>query len=536
MPEANSDQDGWSRFHKGTPLTQLSAVALAEKFDGGGNTCHLTRFGWEINVQLLVEDVIQKEKDKSWRILCVGCSTGEEPYELAMRMLNAGCASFSIDAIDVSEQVIKAAQKGEYSGVILRAKDFLEEMATKGFVEVTQELGGSASAKIAQAVRERVNFSTSNIVDVQLPPGSYDVVICNNVLQYYSRAERDYLVARMAETLKDKGLFLTEHTHTIPSGAAPEQEKFWIDFINWQGDLSKFGLSIITENGWWRFNGYRYDAARDEFRKPDLTPRPSKNYPTRRAKILDKHEAGDRGGVPYEELPILSVRDLPPQCGFSTEDREWPEKSRKLFLQCLVEAIQNLDWAGVSLYTPEHRTRKEKNLPRARYMDRHSLFALQDYSREDLLSVADKLARRCLSFPTPMAEVDIVARALEIMGNHYPNLMMFRGCTYSREEGFEGYDFAPGDLPMALDYALRSHEGARRRPAIAMIKFSNVILEYSRGAISILTEGNWWRRSLEIHMTPEVRRGISLVRRVPNNDKQAIEAIKKAYNERAIKL
>lgn len=213
-----------------------------------------------------MQNVIKKEKGKNWRILSVGCSTGEEPYELAMRALSAGCSSFSIDAIDVSESVIKVAQKGEYPGVILGAKDFLENMAKRNLVTITPQTNDSVSANIAQEVKDRVNFSTRNIVDTLLPSNNYDIVICNNVLQYYSTTEREFMVARMLESLKDQGIFLTEHTHTVPGGANKEQEEFWRTFIQWQHDLSKLGLSRIEKDGWLRFNGYRYDASSNQYK------------------------------------------------------------------------------------------------------------------------------------------------------------------------------------------------------------------------------------------------------------------------------
>jgi hypothetical protein len=154
---------------------------------------------------------------------------------------------------------------------VLRAKDFLEDMAERNLVTVTPEKRGSVSANIAPAVKDRVNFSTQNIFDSPLPLNNYDIVICNNVLQYYPTAERELMVARILESLKDQGIFLTEHTHTIPGGATKEQEEFWRDFINWQNDLSKLGLSIIEENGWWRFNAYRYNPSKNQYRGKRLT-------------------------------------------------------------------------------------------------------------------------------------------------------------------------------------------------------------------------------------------------------------------------
>ncbi|PWB30843.1 chemotaxis protein CheR, partial [Pseudomonas sp. SDI] len=115
------------------------------------------------------------------RILSVPCSTGEEPYSIAMALLDAGLAShaFRVDAIDISPNSIARAEAGLYGRNSFRGSDL-------AFRERHFSEEGDAH-RLAERVRKQVDFQAGNILDPALlnREGSYDFVFCRNLLIYF---------------------------------------------------------------------------------------------------------------------------------------------------------------------------------------------------------------------------------------------------------------------------------------------------------------------------------------------------------------
>ncbi|MET0186313.1 MAG: CheR family methyltransferase [Achromobacter sp.] len=117
------------------------------------------------------------------RILSLPCSTGEEPYTLAMALLDAGVAParFVIEAIDISPRVIEAAQIAHYGRNSFRGDDL--SFRDRHFTAT------SSAFVLSDAVRERVRFRTGNLLDpgLALEAAAYDFVFCRNLLIYFDR-------------------------------------------------------------------------------------------------------------------------------------------------------------------------------------------------------------------------------------------------------------------------------------------------------------------------------------------------------------
>ncbi|MDQ2149452.1 CheR family methyltransferase [Alcaligenaceae bacterium C4P045] len=117
------------------------------------------------------------------RILSLPCSTGEEPYTLAMALLDAGVAParFVIEAIDISPRVIEAAQIAHYGRNSFRGDDLA--FRDRHFTDT------AAGFVLGDTVRERVRFRTGNLLDpgLALEAAAYDFVFCRNLLIYFDR-------------------------------------------------------------------------------------------------------------------------------------------------------------------------------------------------------------------------------------------------------------------------------------------------------------------------------------------------------------
>ena len=150
---------------------------------------------------------------KSIRIWSAGCSTGEEPYTLAMMILertrHLNGWKIEIAANDISEQVLQRARRGEYRGNTLRAVKpaLLARYFTKAgeYYQVNPE------------VKALVSFSHINLNDpkkLSLCSG-YDVVFCRNVMIYFSDECKRQLVRSFYSSLQSGGYLYIGHSETL---------------------------------------------------------------------------------------------------------------------------------------------------------------------------------------------------------------------------------------------------------------------------------------------------------------------------------
>ena len=157
------------------------------------------------------------------RILCAPCASGEEPYSVAMALLDAGldAGQFTIDAIDVSRAALERARRGRYSANAFRNAD-------GGFRDRWFRGEGSA-AVIAERVRGCVRFAWANLLDDAFISGRdpYDVVFCRNLLIYLTAGARRGVEQVLDRLLRPDGVLVLGAAEPpilkgdwIPAGAA----------------------------------------------------------------------------------------------------------------------------------------------------------------------------------------------------------------------------------------------------------------------------------------------------------------------------
>ncbi|TVT90841.1 protein-glutamate O-methyltransferase CheR [Pseudomonas sp. RGB] len=120
---------------------------------------------------------------RALRILSLPCSTGEEPYSIAMALLDAGLAphQFKVLGLDVSPLSVERAKRGVYGKNSFRGSDI--DFRERHF---TEEADGF---RIADRVREQVRLQVGNLLDPGLLANepSYDFVFCRNLLIYFDQ-------------------------------------------------------------------------------------------------------------------------------------------------------------------------------------------------------------------------------------------------------------------------------------------------------------------------------------------------------------
>jgi chemotaxis protein methyltransferase WspC len=140
------------------------------------------------------------------RVLSLPCAGGEEPYSLAMLLARAGIqpAHCRIDAVDVSRDAIERARAGRYNRNAFRGGD--QGLRARFFTEDGDE------HVIGAEPRAYVSFAQANLFDVDpAATGTYDLVICRNLLIYFDAATQQRAAARLAALLADDGLLLAGH-------------------------------------------------------------------------------------------------------------------------------------------------------------------------------------------------------------------------------------------------------------------------------------------------------------------------------------
>lgn len=115
------------------------------------------------------------------RILSLPCSTGEEPYSIAMALLDAGIAghAFRVDGIDISPNSITRAEQAVYGRNSFRGAP--HDFRQRHFTEADD------GQLLNERVRQQVNLQVGNVLDPALRAreGSYDFVFCRNLLIYF---------------------------------------------------------------------------------------------------------------------------------------------------------------------------------------------------------------------------------------------------------------------------------------------------------------------------------------------------------------
>jgi len=153
--------------------------------------------------------------ERPLNILSIPCSTGEEPYSIAMVLNDVGLSRdrFMIDAVDISTEVLKKARKGIYSNNSFRGKDVAYR--DKYFEYKNGEYF------ISDGIKSTVNFLNRNVLDEGFMSGMgpYDVVFCRNMLIYFDYETKCKVLNTLSDLMSKQAMLVLGHAET---GRMPE--------------------------------------------------------------------------------------------------------------------------------------------------------------------------------------------------------------------------------------------------------------------------------------------------------------------------
>jgi chemotaxis protein methyltransferase WspC len=189
----------------GAELQQLiETIAVPETWFGRDSQAFTLLSRWAF------ESWLPETPQGPLRLLSLPCSTGEEPYSMAMTLLDAGfpAGRLSIDAVDISERSLALARRAIYGKNSFRGA----ELAFRGR-HFDETAGGW---QLRESVQALVNFQRGNLFAEDFLPGieRYDVIFCRNVLIYFDRATQDRAIVVLRRLLARKAIVFVGPSET----------------------------------------------------------------------------------------------------------------------------------------------------------------------------------------------------------------------------------------------------------------------------------------------------------------------------------
>jgi chemotaxis protein methyltransferase CheR len=164
--------------------------------------------------EILPELAEKKARTKRLRIWSAGCSTGEEPYTLAMLIQQSRLfdSSWNIDIIgtDISQRVLRTARKAVYSQSSFRATE--EDQVARWFNKL--EDGKYA---VGESIRSMVHFGHLNLIDEKMMGliGECDAIMCRNVIIYFDKNAKAKVVNSFFKKITAGGYLLLGHSESL---------------------------------------------------------------------------------------------------------------------------------------------------------------------------------------------------------------------------------------------------------------------------------------------------------------------------------
>ena len=163
------------------------------------------------------EEWLPRHPEGVFSLLSLPCSTGEEPYSMAMALIDASVptARFLIDAVDISTRNLAQGVHGVYGRNSFRGREL-------GFRDRHFDItpGGF---RVRDTIRQQVRFQQGNLFAADLLPGEgiYDVIFCRNVLIYFDRPTQDRALGVLNRLLHAQGMLFVAPAETgLPASHA----------------------------------------------------------------------------------------------------------------------------------------------------------------------------------------------------------------------------------------------------------------------------------------------------------------------------
>ena len=161
-------------------------------------------------------------KEKKLRVWSAACSSGQEPYTIAIFLLsnlkNPKNWDIKILATDISEDILRKAMAGTYSMEDVKGlpKNTLVKFFDK--VQENSRFGNATMYRIKQHIKDMITFRKFNLVNSSysiIKPNTFDMVFCRNVMIYFDKETKHNVVLNLLSKIKVNGHFFIGHSESL---------------------------------------------------------------------------------------------------------------------------------------------------------------------------------------------------------------------------------------------------------------------------------------------------------------------------------
>lgn len=166
----------------------------------------------QLKAEIIPELCRKNAASRKLRIWSAGCSTGMEPYSLAITLRESHIArnwDVKILATDLDSKVLATAARGEYS--LDKLEGVNEERFKKWFLKSRH--GGQVRVK--DTIKELIRFNRLNLLEEWPMKGKFDIIFCRNVVIYFNKDTQRKLFDRYAEIMNDGGYLFIGHSESL---------------------------------------------------------------------------------------------------------------------------------------------------------------------------------------------------------------------------------------------------------------------------------------------------------------------------------
>lgn len=160
---------------------------------------------WEVLDQKIIPKLLSQ--NRRLKIWSAACSTGEEPYSLAMVLSkHVPLSSITILATDLDELALSRAKLGIYPERSIA--EVPEEMLKRYFIQ------DGSSYQVKDEIKQAVTFKKHNLLDDRYG-SQFDLIVCRNVMIYFTEEAKDMIYKGFSEALRDGGILFVGSTEQI---------------------------------------------------------------------------------------------------------------------------------------------------------------------------------------------------------------------------------------------------------------------------------------------------------------------------------
>jgi chemotaxis protein methyltransferase CheR len=178
-------------------------------------TTNLTSFFREAHHFPVLAEHVRGLKNRPINIWCNAASTGEEPYTIAMTMMdlfNSLLPPVRIIATDIDTSALQKASNGVYS--LEQAEKLPQDILERFFLKGRGE--NSGQVRVRQELRDLIEFKQLNLQDTNWPiEGPFDAIFCRNVMIYFDRPTQHKILQRFVPIMQRDALLFAGHSESL---------------------------------------------------------------------------------------------------------------------------------------------------------------------------------------------------------------------------------------------------------------------------------------------------------------------------------